>query len=57
MLTVAQAVASGATGLEAVAVCGGVLDGDLEAIRAAGGSDVVVFVIDEQGDVVQTDRT
>ena len=57
VLAVAQAVASGATGFEAIAVSGGVLDGDLEAIRAAGGSGVVVFVIDEQGDLVQTDRT
>jgi hypothetical protein len=57
VLAVAQAVASGSTGLEAVAVSGGLLASDLDAVRAAGGSGVVVFVLEEQGDVAETVTT
>jgi hypothetical protein len=54
-LAVAQAVAAGATGLEAVAVVN--LDPDaivnLGVVREVGGEGLPVFVANAQGDVVQ----
>ena len=51
VLAVAQAVASGATGLEAVAVTGEFEDGDRDFVVAVGGANVALLVVSESGDV------
>lgn len=59
-LTVATAISSGATGIEAVVLCSDhdhVIDSDKEAIRSLGGADVVVTVVSMRGDVVAEARS
>ncbi|HET7900916.1 MAG TPA: cytidine deaminase [Candidatus Nanopelagicales bacterium] len=59
-LAVAQASASGARGLEAAVVVrrdGGTTDDDLAAVRALGGSGVVVHVVGNDGSVLATTTT
>ena len=55
VLAVAQAVAAGATGLEAVAVCGTAPSReDLAGVAAIGGPGVPVLVIGDDGSLAQT---
>lgn len=55
VLAVAQAVAAGAAGLEAVAVCGTVpTREDLAGVAAIGGIGVPVLVVAPDGSVVET---
>ena len=54
-LAVAQAVAAGASGLEAVAVVNTDDDAivNLAVVRDVGGEDVPVYIADQRGDVVR----
>jgi cytidine deaminase len=52
LLAVAQAVASGATGLEAVAATGDFGSDDLDFVRAVGGTSVLLLSITDTGDVI-----
>ena len=60
-MVVAQAVASGSTGVESVVVSPqtqiNVSDSDLELVRAFAGAGVPIYVIDETGNPVDTRLT
>jgi len=60
-MVVAQAVASGSTGVESVVVSPqaqiNVSDSDLELVRALAGAGVPIYVIDETGNPVDTRLT
>ena len=60
-MVVAQAVASGSTGVESVVVSPqnqvSVSDSDLELVRAFAGAGVPIYVIDETGNPVDTRLT
>jgi hypothetical protein len=58
---VAQAVASGSTGVESVVVSPqtqiNISDSDLELVRSFSGKEVPIYVIDETGNPVDTRLT
>lgn len=60
-MVVAQAVASGSTGVEAIVVAAinefSISDSALELVRAFAGSNVPIYVIDETGKPVDTRLT
>lgn len=60
-MVVAQAVASGSTGVESVVILQpvelGISDSDLDLVRAFSGSGVTLYVIDEAGNPVDSRST